>query len=512
MRLFVGPAVAFLAISVVTIGLVVLSFVFQGVPLSALLDPIEWLRRLDRELAFEVVSGGAQLLAAMLAIVITVVAIVVELAANRYSHRITSLFVREPINIVVMSFFVIATVLSMWIAFSLGEDASVERMPNAGVLVSMSLVTVALLMLLPYFAFVMAFLSPVSVIRKIRDNAFKALRKVDNQSIEDARISVQNSIDELQDIARRASELSDRAVAMESINALTELHEGYQPIVPILPREWFRISNSIAHDPDFVSISKTSLREIERGRTWVEVKIMRQYLDLISDSNPSARDTTYLIAINTKKIAVAAIDERNQIVDLCVHCFNSYLRATINNDDQRTSYYIMNQYRLLAEALLISGFSEKAQEIALHFQFYGILGFKERIPFLLEVAAYDLMLLIRRCVELESKLIDSLLTLLLELDQEIKEEFQEDSLLGVRRTQIQLAVFFLAREDEARAMRIGRDLKDEKPVRLETLRQALLWEDRPEYWEFTDRGANFAYLPPDLRSHLGTVFQWISAA
>ena len=113
---------------------------------------------------------------------------------------------------------------------------------------------------------------------------------------------------------------------------------------------------------------------------------MRQYLDLISTSNPSSRDITYLIAINTKQIGIAAIEDRPQLVELCIHCFNSYMRATINNKDQRTTYYIMDQYRLLAEALLRKGENKTVREIAVHFQFYGHLGFKMKMPFLLEVA------------------------------------------------------------------------------------------------------------------------------
>jgi len=34
-------------------------------------------------------------------------------------------------------------------------------------------------------------------------------------------------------------------------------------------------------------------------------------------------------------------------------------------------------------------------------------------------------------------------------------------------------------------------------------------EDRPHYWEFTDRGVNFSYLEPELRGQLSTVYAWI---
>src|SRR5688572_27807553 len=44
------------------------------------------------------VGNASEIITSVLAIAITVVAIIVELASNRYTHRITELFVREPIN------------------------------------------------------------------------------------------------------------------------------------------------------------------------------------------------------------------------------------------------------------------------------------------------------------------------------------------------------------------------------------------------------------------------------
>jgi len=433
----------------------------------------------------------------------------VELAANRYSHRITSLFVREPVNIVVMSFFVIATIQSLWVALTLDTNPQASVLPNAGLLISMIMVTVSLVILLPYFAFVLSFLSPVSVIDNIRNATIDAVRRAETNSIDYARTAVRNGIDELQDIARRSAQLSDRAVAMASINALSQLLQSYQNIAAQLPNSWFKIKDLAVNDPDFVSINRTSIHEIESHRTWVEVKIMRQYLDLVSTSNPSSRDITYLIAINTRKIGIAAIEKRTKLAELCIHCFNSYLRATINNKDQRTSYYIMDQYRLLAESLLRHGENSAVREIAGYFQFYGQLGFKSKMPFLLEVAAYDLAHLIEECTKSKSNLIDDLLELILELDQEIKEEFHEESLMGVRRAQIQLAALFMGEGDKARAQRICRDLKSEQIDRLETLRDSLENENRRQYWEFTDRGVNFAYLDPKLRPHLRQIFDWI---
>ncbi len=103
----------------------------------------------------------------MLAIAITVSAIIVELAATRYNYRITWLFVSEPINIAAMSLFVVTTLQCVWVGVSrtTGETA---HLPGAAFGVTLVLVTVCLLMLLPYFTFVFRFLSPLSIIEKIK--------------------------------------------------------------------------------------------------------------------------------------------------------------------------------------------------------------------------------------------------------------------------------------------------------------------------------------------------------
>jgi hypothetical protein len=497
------------AVLVATFALIFAIVILQGASSTILSDPYLWARTLDPAIAFDIVSTASELLAAVLAIAITVVAIVVELASNRYSHRITSLFVREPINIIVMSFFVIATIHSLWVALTLNHIADVEAISNAGLLTSMIVVTVSLVILLPYFAFVLSFLSPISVISKIQESALESITNIDSDSSKKAKNAVRSGIDELQDIARRASELNDRAVAMASINALLGLLIKYQTLAIELPRTWFDVTDFVTVDPDFVSLSESTIREIEKTETWVEVKVMRQYLDLISDSNSSSRDTTYLIAINTKEIGIVARDNRPQLLELCIRCFNSYLRTTINNQDARTGYYIMNQYRMLGEHLLQSGEMEVVNNIAFHLQFYGLLGFRSKLPFLLEVAAYDVAHLIEECILLDSTLVDSLLDLLLEFDQEIKEEYQEESLIGVRRAQVQLATHFLNNGDEKRALRICDDLKYEKPERLAQIREVLMSENREQYWEFTDRGLNFSYLSPKLRLHLDTLFKMI---
>ena len=79
---------------------------------------------------------------------------------------------------------------------------------------------------------------------------------------------------------------------------------------------------------------------------------------------------------------------------------------------------------------------------------------------------------------------------------------------GERLAQAQRGDFatLLARGDRARARLIQEDMAEERPERLRLIREELSQETRPTYWEFTDRGVNFSYLPPEARACLDEFF------
>ena len=487
-----------------------MSVFLQGNFGSILSMPLLWFSTLDRSLAVDIASTSTELLAAVLGISITVIAIIVELAANRYSHRISSLFVREPVNIAVLSFFVVASLFSVWISLTLTAKVENPVLLNAGLFINLVMLTLALAILLPYFVYVMSFLSPMSIIRKIQGTAMNSIHQIKDESVAKSQLKLISAIDELQDIARRSLELCDRAVEMESINSLLNLTLDYQSLIPDIESKsinWFQIQGVVKQDPDFVSINETSLSNIVSEKIWVEVKVLRQYLDLVGSSNPASRDTTYLIAINTRKIAIESVKHRPglELTNLCIRCFNSYLRGTINKKDARTGYYIMNQYRMLAEDVLDISKFDVARDIAGYIHFYGLLGFQQGLPFLLEVAAEDIAQLASRSIGHHEKLLDDLLDLLLNLDQDLKEEFQSESLLGVRRAQVKLATRFMIDGDEERFTRICDDLKTEKLQRIEQLLDSLQADNSREYWEFTDRGVNYNYLPDNQKKFLKNI-------
>ena len=70
--------------------------------------PLAQLVDFDPETMQNALGSLAQVIAAVLGIAITVVSIVVQLAANRYTSRVADMFFRDRINLGVMGFFVVA--------------------------------------------------------------------------------------------------------------------------------------------------------------------------------------------------------------------------------------------------------------------------------------------------------------------------------------------------------------------------------------------------------------------
>jgi hypothetical protein len=500
------PLLLLIGLTIASFGLLVVSALLGSATLAPVTDPLNWLAGLDLDDAFETLGGAAEVVAAVLAVAVTVVAIVVELAAVRYSHEITRLFLREPVNIVVLGLFVVTTLMCLWTAAFMGDSGPEALVPRAGFAITLAMVSGCLLLLVPYIYFVFTFLSPISVIDRICRDAYKIILRAHHGNLPRSQARVEEAIDELQDVARSAITQGDRGIAMAAVDALAGLVGDYARVRDRLPPDWFEVTAKVAADADFIALSAETMDEVRRQGIWLERKVFRRFLSLMGQSAVNSRDVANLIGINTQRIACEFGHEHPHLLELCIRAFNSYLRATINARDPRTAYFLMDQYRLIGERMLREGDPELTVRIAGFLREYGQLAHKMGLSFLLETAAYDIMQMIEYALERQSPAVDPLLDCLLQLDQAIKEESQEESLLAVRRCQMQLATLFLERGDDARAERIVEDLRTERLERLERLRDGLLTEQRAEFAELVDRGSNFAYLLPERRQYLAPLF------
>jgi hypothetical protein len=459
--------------------------------------------------AIGALSNLGEVTVGILGAALTVVTIIVELASNRYTPRITELFVRDPINLFMLSFFVCSSVLVVWIEMSLYGGAH----PGAMVMVAVGAMTVSLLALLPYFAYVFDFLMPTRVIARIASRCVGALGRVSRgRPVAAARDEVTHAIEQLGDIGLNSVESKDKGIVIATIDALADLAATNMDMKPKLPAGWFETGPLVEDDQDFIAMHTDVLQSLERRRTWVDMKILRQYQAVYDETLVKMRDVNHLVAIRTRRIALQAAQkgDREGLL-LALKFMNTFMRSALNARDQRSAFNLSSEYRGLAEGLIDGGHDEALVELAARWQFYGQLAFKLKLPFILETVAFDLCVVIERAFKARRPSHTVLLDGFLEIDRAPdSEDAQDASLRGVRKAQIKLATFYLLVGADAEARRIADDFRVESPLRIHGLIAELRAVQTPEFWEVSDRGTTFEYLPPERREQLDRLEAWFN--
>jgi hypothetical protein len=463
----------------------------------------------DQEAAESFVTTLSQVLADVLGFTISVVAIVVQLSADRFTPKVTELFLREKINFLVILTLIIANLIGVWTIFLFGF------VDNRWVLVILNLVlgTLSFMILIPYFIFVLNFISPSSILDKIKQQIYQLILQSIAISEPGAQIisahqQCLSALDEIKAMATSAILQRESPIMLDALDNLKNLAFFYIQQKSKLPEHWFKLTAPVQHDPDFVSVDMSLLRAVETQRIWLELKIFRMYQAIFIVALNQFRDACYIISINTRAIAEQGLHlDQLEITRLAIKFFNTYLRALINTQDIRTGYNILKQYRQVAEVALSHKNPEITLEIAQYFRYYSLIAYKAGLLFLPETFAYDLLLLTQRCCEYDVTIGEKILAILLKIDQDPESEQQESTLRGIRKSQAKLAAYFLKHNLQHLAHTIYQDMRHEPPARLKVIYEELQ-SQRSDFWEFTDRGEDFYYLSPELQPYLTEFFSW----
>lgn len=463
----------------------------------------------EAELVADATSSLAGLIAAVFGIVITVVSIIVQLSANRFSG-VTHLFLGDRVNLVVMAYYIVVCIFGVW----LSPAVHLAQPPVTALGTMLVLDTLGIALMMPYFGYVFWFLEPMNIVARIRRGALRAAERGCAETGADACFKCQaaalSCVEQLTDISTNSISGKDKIIASGAVDALKDFALAYAELKARANGEWFRIGPEIRSNPDFVAMDPESLRELEARKTWVEWKVLRQYLGIYNEALTHMRDINYLIAIDTRYIGERALGDGDWEALRLVHRYlNSYLRSTINAKDVRTAYNVLNQYRLLVETMLRAGQTEIALEGVGYMKYYGHVSFDLQLTFITETVAYDVSTLCELANELGLAQESEVLAEFLDLDRPLLNIAQEKGLLGVRKAQVKLACYYLASQQEDKARRIATDMQAEPKQRLRTIRQQLEGVRSKDFWEVIDRGRNFEFMPPERQQQLGTFFEWL---
>jgi hypothetical protein len=472
--------------------------------------PFRQLVDFDAETMQNALGSLSQVIAAVLGIAITVVSIVVQLAATRYTSRVADMFFRDRINLAVMGFFVVACLEALWVSLTVRKD----YVPQATITASVIMASGSLLGLVPYFAYVFDFLDPEKVIARIgtetleRATSRKQIGRAEAAPIRQA--LALSGLSHLADIAVNSLGQKDKVIATDASAALRRLLVEYQQRKRGLDDDWFAIGTVLRTDPDFVALAADSVDDLAARRTWLEWKGMRQLREVFGAALTTMPEMAHVVAIDTRYVGEAALAAGDrEVLELTIKFMNTYLRAALNARDVRTAYNVLNQYRQLAESLLATRNAwpqSVLADIAGHFKYYARLAHGIGLGFVTETAAYDLCALCELASAYEAACHDRLLAVFLEIDKEPETQAEERALRGVRKAQAKLASYYLLHDQPARARRIYDDMAHESPDRLRSIRDEMLSITSKDFWEVVDRGTNFDYLSDERKAMLRRFF------
>lgn len=461
----------------------------------------EWLWVSDPEVARDVILAMLEVLAGVFAISITVVAIIVQLSATRYTSRVVDLFLADKLNAFIFFAYVVPLIYGLWLATAI-DDAAFAR-PSVALFVVLS--SLAIVLVIPYFKFVFYFLQPSKIIDTIERSVEKSLQQAIDKPAHAARArdEASNSLRQLSDIAISSVHQSDTVLAMQALDSIKSTALIYMRHKSRLPDEWFEVSRD-----HIAGLSEEMWNEVVQQRTWMELEIFKQYEVAFVNSLRKVRDINSSVSRSMREMAeAAAVSDSDDTLRFLIKGLNTLIMYSLSERDIRTAVHVLYQYRQLAEALLYR--PDILGMIANHLKYYGQNSQRRRIFFILDAVSYDLRILIEKSFNRFPDSAEVLLRVFLELDQAAENQEDLAFLRGVRKSQAMLAGFFIRAERLDLAKQILDDMATESQEFLQNIRRELFRTVTREFWEIEDRGVSFYYVEEEHRPSVERFFSWL---
>ena len=461
----------------------------------------DWILVRDPLVARDVILNVLQVVAGIFAIMITVVAIIVQLSATRYTSRVVDLFLADPFNVLIFFVYVVPLIYGNWLCNVL-EQGSEARI-SVGIYMVLSTLSVAVV--IPYFQYVFVFLQPRHIIEKIEKSIESSIGEAVSRParIPRAQAEVSNSVRQISDIALSSLAQSDIVLAMYCVDAIKQAATHYLGRKAELPGSWFSVDAN-----HIVGLSEDVWREMVERRTWLEMEIYKQCEITFTTSLRKARDVNSYVARGLREMAQAgSANERLETVELFIKGLNTLITYALSERDIRSAVHVLYQYRLLCESLLQR--PAVVQRMGEHLKYYAHNSLRRGIFFIIDAISYDLRVLIERAFGEAPATASLLLNIFLELDQAAETKEDLTRMRGVRKSQAMLAGFFIRARRLDLAKRIHDDMAAENRDFLAGVRAELFATQSKEFWEIEDRGVSFYYVDEPHRPSVNEFFAWL---
>ncbi|MBK9036819.1 MAG: DUF2254 domain-containing protein [Myxococcales bacterium] len=452
------------------------------------LDDMSWAGENNGKLA-DILSPMARAYNNVLAMLLATIGLAIPLTANMHTPKLIDLFLRDRINRVVLSFMALGAAHVLFVVYIIGPRFAPVWAIRIAVLAALT----GWAMLIPYFFYVVRFLDPSRIVRRLCDETIQLVTDVADKKLDPVTTQEQvaERIDQLGTIVLKSLDRGDRGIAREGVWALKQLIDQHAAHKDRLPRGWYRVDRA-----DFVGLSEEALDLIIDERTWFEMKCGLQLNLAYQHALRKASDTVSSISDANRAIGQrAAARGDDAALRLAVRFFNNYLREAIKAKDVHAVYDVFHQYRLLAKD--VCDRPALLRQIGRHFIYYAAMARQYGLVFAPQLALFDLGYIVRRAYEATAEAAPDLLASLLGLPHRTGAEVHS---LAVKAKLI-LGAFFLGNRCAAEAALVATNLADVDAREVERAEADLLAAERV-FFEITDHQINLEFVPPERRAPL----------
>ncbi len=433
-----------------------------------------------------------------LALILTFIGLAIPITANMYTPKLIEIFVRDKVNLVVLCLYAALTAHSI-LAVTLSFDKYAGVIPFwitfFGAILGWTII-------LPYYFYVLSFLNPTTIIARVEKNVIDEFRVAARGRLPVAegqrRLSVR--ITHLGSVLLKAVDRGDRDVSVDAVRAHMAAVRRFQEFKPKIAPGFFEVDDTI-----MVGMSNAALKIVNRAQIWVEQRIAHQLLLAFNGALGKMPDGVSVIADAVKDEAVRQAGHGEpEVLELLLRVFNTFIREAVKKKDAFSIYNLFYNYKSLARKLMPVR-PGKIPEIARHFRYYADFAKQQGLPFIYELASYELGELCEHAYEQAHpgegrELLEAMVA------------FEgATASRGLVKGRAILGGYFLERGMAPELDRLVESLRPVPASILEGARRELFAVKDRVFWEITDRGVNFDYVEEARRERVKELFDRLAA-
>src|SRR3954447_13351111 len=308
-----------------------------------------------------------------------------------HTPKLIDMFLRDRVNGLMLTFFALGAGHVLWVDYLIGPHFAPVWAYRLAVLGALA----GWVALVPYFYYVVRFLDPANIIARLQADTRRALAGVEagRLAAAHAHALVRDRLQHIGTIILKAVDRADRSVAREGIWSLKCLLDDYGACKGRLPAGWFHVERQ-----DFVGMSAEAIAIVNRDRTWLEHRVMTQVFLAYQAALAKTQDVISGLSDAARVIALhAARRGDDRALTLAVRFFNNYLREAVKRKELHAVYDLLYQYRQLAADLI--DHPHLVADIGRRIRGYSELAAEAALPFVPQMAGFDLGWIVRRAYE-----------------------------------------------------------------------------------------------------------------